>query len=365
MKVRNALLAAALVMPALAGTEAPIIETVAPAPQANKLKGSVTFGYDSNYTGRGYVVSHSVAQGDSVGYGALKTNYDLGQPGGWTLGFTMAYIAPMSGHTLYGNPTVGPNYAAGVVDKTIMANIMGKGASAEIAAQQLAAIKANPNAPLLEGKTYNETLEGAKKSKIGSRNIENQFTVITEAKYTSPTEKWNVGMGHSFTHGGLLGVMAKHYRGRGASCVNELFVAPEWTPHKAVAVGLKASASVGGLSGFWYEPYVTVKAPIIGTPQDPTLVGMVTVGATVAQDIFEDIYEACGNGLQAVFVKVSTPWFVTDNFILTPSVSFNWLGCGGNDANRRSKVRQATENETMIPFKDFGVVAGVSATYTY
>ncbi len=349
MKVRNALLAAALVMPALAGTEAPIIETVAPAPQANKLKGSVTLGYDSNYTGRGYVVSHSVAQGDSVGYGALKTNYDLGQPGGWTLGFTMAYMAPASGHTLYGNPTVGPNTAAAALQDKFGIPV------------------GTPTGTVIkpDGTTYGDALEQAKKTKIGSRNIENQFTVITEAKYTSPTEKWNVALGHNFTHGGLLGVMAKHYRGRGASCVNEFFVAPEWTPHKAVAVGVKASASVSGLSGFWYEPYVTVKAPIIGTPQDPTLVGVVTVGATIAQDIFEDIYEACGNGLQTVFVKVSTPWFVTDNFILTPSVSFNWLGCGGNDANRRSGVRKATENETMIPFKDFGVVAGVSATYTF
>ena len=344
MKVRNALLAAALVMPALAGTEAPIIETVAPAPQANKLKGSVTLGYDSNYTGRGYVVSHSVAQGDSVGYGALKTNYDLGQPGGWTLGFTMAYIAPASGHTLYG---AAPFSAAGagqaIIDKGKWPGYPQTEAMKEAVGQQ----------------------SGLVGTPIKQCNIENQFTVITEAKYTSPTEKWNVALGHSFTHGGLLGVMAKHYRGRGASCVNEFFVAPEWTPHKAVAVGVKASASVSGLSGFWYEPYVTVKAPIIGTPQDPTLVGVVTVGATIAQDIFEDIYSACGNGLQTVFVKVSTPWFVTDNFILTPSVSFNWLGCGGNDANRRSHFRRYTSNSTMVPFKDFGVVAGVSATYTF
>ncbi len=345
MKVRNALLAAALVMPALAGTEAPIIETVAPAPQANKLKGSVTLGYDSNYTGRGYVISHSVAQGDSVGYGALKTNYDLGQPGGWTLGFTMAYIAPASGHTLYG---AAPFSAAGAgqaaIDKGKWPAGFPQTEAAKEAVGQMSGLVGTP---------------------IKQCNIENQFTVITEAKYTSPTEKWNVALGHSFTHGGLLGVMAKHYRGRGASCVNEFFVAPEWTPHKAVAVGVKASASVSGLSGFWYEPYVTVKAPIIGTPQDPTLVGVVTVGATIAQDIFEDIYSACGNGLQTVFVKVSTPWFVTDNFILTPSVSFNWLGCGGNDANRRSHFRRYTTNSTMIPFRDFGVVAGVSATYTF
>lgn len=338
MKVRNALLAAALVMPAMAGTEAPIIETVAPAPAANRLKGSVTFGYDSNYTGRGYVVSHSVAQGDSVGYGALKTNYDIGKPGGWTLGFTMAYTAPMSGHTLYGNPRLGGNNIVGTIPHPVIPN-----AQLPVTGEQAGAA----------GKT------------IGEKNIENQFSIIADTKYTSQSELWNVTFGYHYNHGGLLGVMAKHYRGRGASSVNELFVTPEWTPHKALAIGMKTSASVGGLSGWWFEPYVTAKAPIIGTPEDLTLLGMVTVGATFSSGIFADIYEACGNGMQAIFVKFSTPWFVTDNFIITPSVSFNWLGNGGNDANRRSKVRYATGNSTMIPFKDFAVVAGVSATYTF
>ena len=338
MKVRNALLAAALVMPAMAGTEAPIIETVAPAPAANRLKGSVTFGYDSNYTGRGYVVSHSVAQGDSVGYGALKTNYDIGKPGGWTLGFTMAYTAPMSGHTLYGNPRLGGNNIVGTIPHPVEPNIQ-----IPVTGEQAGAA----------GKT------------IGEKNIENQFSIIADAKYTSQSELWNVTFGYHYNHGGLLGVMTKHYRGRGASSVNELFVTPEWTPHKALAIGMKTSASVSGLSGWWFEPYVTAKAPIIGTPEDLTLLGMVTVGATFTSGIFADIYEACGNGMQAIFVKFSTPWFVTDNFIITPSVSFNWLGNGGNDANRRSKVRYATGNSTMIPFKDFAVVAGVSATYTF
>ena len=338
MKVRNALLAAALMMPAMAGTEAPIIETVAPAPAANRLKGSVTFGYDSNYTGRGYVVSHSVAQGDSVGYGALKTNYDIGKPGGWTLGFTMAYTAPMSGHTLYGNPRLGGNNIVGTIPHPVIPNVQ-----VPVTGEQAGAA----------GKT------------IGEKNIENQFSIIADTKYTSQSELWNVTFGYHYNHGGLLGVMAKHYRGRGASSVNELFVTPEWTPHKALAIGMKTSASVGGLSGWWFEPYVTAKAPIIGTPEDLTLLGMVTVGATFSSGIFADIYEACGNGMQAIFVKFSTPWFVTDNFIITPSVSFNWLGNGGNDANRRSKVRYATGNSTMIPFKDFAVVAGVSATYTF
>ncbi len=348
MKVRYALLAAAaLLTPAFAGTSAAVQVTEAAAP-AKRLSGLISLGYDSNYTGRGYVVSHSVAQGDSVLNSAVKLNYDLGQPGKWTLGSTIAYMAPCSGHTLYGNPTIGEGYAAGILES-----------------QYGIPVGTPSDTVLPNGATYGQMLEGAKQNRIGERNIENQFTIITEAKYASTTEKWNVAFGHNYTHGGLLGVMVKHYVKRGASCVNELFVTPEWTPHKAVAVGMKTSYSMSGLTGWWFEPYVTVKAPIVGTPQDPKLVGVVTVGATMAADIFADSYSACGNGLQAVFIKLSTPWFVTDNFILTPSVSFNWLGCGGNDANRRSEVRHATEDTTMIPFKNFGVVAGVSATYTF
>lgn len=345
MKIRYSLLAAALLVPAYAGTATPLVEA---APAAKRLSGLISLGYDSNYTGRGYVISHSVAQGDSVFNGAVKLNYDLGQSGQWTIGSTIAYIAPCSGHTLYGNPTIGPNYAAGILEQKYGIPV---GTPVDTA--------------LPNGATYGQMLDQAQQTRIGERNIENQFTVITQANYTSTSGLWNVSFGHNFTHGGLLGVMVKHYVKHGASCVNEFFVAPEWTPHKAVAVGVKTSYSVSGLTGWWFEPYVTVKAPIIGTPEDPKLVGVVTVGATIAESIFSDLYGACGNGLQAVFVKFSTPWFVRDNFIITPSISFNWLGCGGNDANRRSHVKAATEDPTMIPFRNFGVVAGISATYTF
>lgn len=364
MKIRYALLAAALLAPAYAGTTEPQVE-IKETPAAKRLSGSVTFGYDSNYNGRGYVVSHSVAEGDSVLYGALKLNYDIGKPGQWTLGSTIAYQVPTSGHTLYGNPSIGPNIAAGAVDQTILGTLMGQGMSADAAQATLDGIKANNSPISADGTTYNDTVKAAQKRKIKQANIENQFTVITEAKYTSTTGLWNVALGHNFTHGGLLGVMAKHYRDQGASCINEVFVAPEWTPYKWLSIGVKTSYSFQGIQGWWFEPYVTAKAPIIGTPEDIKLLGVLTLGMSATADYFAAPYNACGNGSQAFWIKFSTPWFVKDNFIITPSISFNWLGKGGIDANKNSEFKHYTENPNMIPFKNFGVVAGVSATYMF
>lgn len=330
MKFRYALLAAAMVMPAFAGTTT----VTAPAePAQKKLSGLISFGYETNYTGRGYVVSHTVAQGDSVLNSALKLHYDIGETGCWTLNSTIAYIIPVSGHTLYGDPKLGGNNIVAL--HPLYGPITGAQA-------------------------------GAMGQTIGYKNIENQFTVITDLKYTSPTEKWNVALGHNFTHGGLLGVMTKHYRKRSFSNVNEFFVAPEWTPYKWLSLGMKVSYSFQGMEGgWWFEPYVTVKAPIIGTPDDLTLLGTATIGMSATYDYFKASDEACANGTQAVWVKLSTPWFVTKNFIITPSISFNWLGNGGIKANKGSKAAYATGYSGNVPFRNFGVVAGISATYTF
>ena len=337
MKFRNALLAAALVMPAMAGTET-IIETPVVEPAQKKLSGLISLGIDTNYTGRGYVISHTVAEGDGSANAALKLNYDLGQPGKWTLGSTIAYISPLSGHSLYGRPLSSLEFAQDYVQKNY---------------------GLTPDSPY-----YNAYVAQVQKEAIGYKNIENQFTVITEAKYTE--EKWNVAFGHNFTRGGLLGVMTKHFRKRSFSNVNEAFVQPEWTPYKWLSIGMKTSYSFQGMEGgWWFEPYATVKAPIIGSPEDLTLLGTVTVGMSASYDYFKDTDHACANGPQAFFVKVSTPWFVNKNFIITPSVSFNWLGKGGLKANGHSQAAAVTGYEGHVPFRNFGVVAGISATYTF
>lgn len=339
MKLSYTLIAAALLSTtALAGTPAVTLEQ---APDFKRLSGSLTGGYATNYTGRGYVVSHSVAQGDSVFFTALKTSYDFGREGAWTFNNTIAYQAPCSGHTLYGNPTFGPN--AGVL---VYCQQMG------ITPQQLAA-----------SGQLGAVSQAMQQKHIKQANIENELAIVSDFKYTR--EKWNVAFGHKFVHGGLLGVMAKHYRDQGASCVNEVFITPEWTPAKWVSVGVTTSLSFQGIRGWWFEPYVRFKAPIIGTPEDVKVAGVLEFALSATADYFDGRYNACDNGTQAFWIKFSTPWFIKKNLILTPGVSFNWLGEGGLKANEASEYRAYTENSSMVPFRDFGVVGSVSLTYTF
>ncbi len=316
MKIRFALLTAALVASqAMAATDSLENE---PFLSKERLSGQFSVGYNTNYTGRGLVVTHSVAQGDSAEFAALQLNYDIGKKSYWSLGSTIAYTAVSSGHTLYGNPGYGPTYQA-------------------------------------LGMTGN----------IKEANLENEFAIVTSATYSR--EKWSVTLGHDFIHGGMLGVMAKHYRDQGASVVNEIFIKPEWTPAKWVSLGVKASFSFQGITGWWFEPYVTFQAPLIGPVEDVKLAARCTLAMSATADYYDSRYFACVNGSQAFWVKFDFPWFVDEkkSFIITPSISFNWCGKGAIKANEVSEFRQYTEDGTCVPFRNFGVVAGISATYKF
>ncbi len=338
MKIKYALLAAALTTGTAFATTAPVNDlSNEPALSKKRLSGSLTVGAATNYTGRGYVVSHAVAEGDGVGITALKLNYDIGKKGLWTLENTIAYKAPFSGHTLYGNPKANAAFA-----------------------QYMNALRPGLNMTPGQAAAYNT---GANERRIGARNIENEFAVVTAAKYT--TEKYNVTMGHDFIRGGLVGVMAKHYRHQGSSVANEFFVTPEWTPYKWLAVGVTTRYSVQGLTGWWFEPYVTLKAPIIGTPEDIKVAGVLTFAMSATADYYDVGDNACDNGTQAFWIQFSTPWFVKKNFIITPSVGFHWLGKGGNQGNKVSHVKQATGDDSHVPFREFGVVGTITATYTF
>ncbi len=341
MKIKTALLALAMAVPAFATTvpaapAADKYEGVAPV-SAKRLSGALQIGYATNYTGRGYVVSHSVAEGDSVINTGLKLNYDFGKEKLWSMSTTFAYNVPTSGHRLYGYPYAGLN--------TIAGKLMDAGYD-EATAMGIA-----------------QTQVG--KVRTAQKNIENEFAIVTAFNYMSKSELWNVSFGHDFIHGGLLGVMAKHYRDQGASVVNEVFIHPEWTPYKWLSMGVKTSFSFQGITGWWFEPNITVKAPIVGTPDDIKVAGILTMGLTASADYFDSRYFACANGTQAFFIKLQTPWFAKENLIITPGVSFNWLGKGGIKANKRSEFKEVTENPNCIPFRNFGVVGSVSVTYTF
>ncbi len=302
---------------ALATTEpAPDFSTL-PTLSKERLTGSLTAGASTNYAAsRGYVVTRAACGGDGTVFGALHLNYDIGKKKDyWSIDSTIFYQIPLGGHELYGAALI----------------------------------------------------PGPRPFNIPDANIENEFSVITAAKYKR--DKWNVKFGHQLIHGGLIGAMAKHFRHQGASCTNEVFITPEWTPTDWFAAGVTTRLSFQGLHGWWFEPYMTFKAPLIGTEhgifsnasQDLKLAAVATFAMSATTEYFNYDDGACSNGSQAFWLKLSTPWFVKDNIIITPAVSFNWLGKGSMKANEKAPLKAYG----YTPFKNFAVVGSISATYTF
>ena len=290
-----------------------------PALSAKRLTGSFTMGYDTNYVGRGLVISHSVAEGDSCELGALKLNYDGGRKQQqWSIDSAIAYKAVSSGHTMYGP---------------------------------------EPYAKI-------GSLTGGR-MQVSPRNVENEFAVLTAVKYSG--KKGHVSLGHEFVHGGLLGAFAKHFRQQSASCVNEVYLETVWTPAKWAEVGHATRLSFQGVQGWWFEPYVTLKAPVIGRDEHVKMAALLTLAMTATANYFDEGHHANANGAQAFWVKLATPYFATKNMIITPAVSFNWLGSGAQKAAKTASLRQAMtllgqDGSTLVPYRNFAVVGSVTCT---
>ena len=307
-----------------------------PAISAKRLSGSLTAGYDTLGNDRGVVLSHSVVEGDGSPFAALKYNYDFGKEGKWSWDGMVYYRDVTSGHRLYGNPNIGPGYA-------------------QYLALQNGLTPDNP--------AFAPTVAGLQKRAVKQANCEPEIVFQNGLKYTE--DKWNIAFGHTFIHGGILGVMAKHFRNQGASALNEVYIRPEITPAKWVSIGCSVRRSISGIDGWWFEPDVTFKAPLY-MDGDKVKVALVTKFAmTATSDYFDHTDSACNIGSQAYYIKVSAPWFVTDNVILTPGVGFHWLGKGAIHCNKRSRYAIATGNSTYVPFRNFAVVGTFAATYTF
>ena len=160
-------------------------------------------------------------------------------------------------------------------------------------------------------------------------------------------------------------VLSKHYRDNGASVVNEAFVKAELTPTKWFSAGLTTRYSFMNVEGWWFEPNITFKAPLIGTADDLKLAAILSFNSSLTMGYYKSKFNACKNGSQAYWIKLSTPWFARKNFIVTPGVSFNWLGKGAVKANERSEYREYTGDKTYVPFRNFAVVADITCTYTF
>ena len=312
------MMAAALVSASAFAGEATSDSFTTPSQDFKRLSGAFHVGAGTAYTLHGYVPTTEVVQGEGYGMAALQVAYDFGKESFWSYNGGLSYKAPFSGHTLYGAPEYvnHPRY----------------------------------------GKVYHP---------MGEKNIENEFIVRNGLKYTR--ELWNTSFGYDFIHGGIAGVVAKHFDHESQSRMQQVWINGEITPVAWFSADVNLARTFDTVSGWWVEAHARFKAPIIGTPEDITVAGILEFGLSATQGFYNESHNACDNGLQAYWVKLSTPWFVNEakNIILTPSVSFNWLGKGGIKANKGSEFRKYTDNPTMVPFRNFGVVAGISVTYTF
>lgn len=339
---------------ASAGDISPVVDL--PAPAAKPLSGSLTLGYDTLGNDRGVVLSHSVLGGDGSPIGLLKYNWDFGRKGGWSWDGMVYFRDVTSGHRLYGNPNYGyaPVYTKAYGELLPMAeyahslnpDAFGGAAPEEYASQQAHKL------------ARQKSME-----RIKQANAESEWVLQNGLKYTQ--DKWNVAFGHSFIRGGVLGVFAKHFRHQGASVLNEVYLRPEWTPTKWLSVGAETRYSISGIQGWWFLPDVTLKAPLYTEGDKVKLAGVAKFAMAATSDYFDNTDSACNNGSQAYYVKLSTPWFVTDRVILTPGVGFHWLGRGAIYVNKRSKYALATGNSTYVPFRNFAVVGSLTVTYQF
>lgn len=327
-----------------------------PAVSAKRLSGSMTLGYDTLANDRGVVLSHSVVGGDGSPFALLKYDYDFGKQGKWSFEGMVYFRDVVSGHRLYSNPNYGyaPVYDIAYAQALPMAQA------------------AYANNPMVFGGATPEQYAGMKageqasiksQQKVKQANCEPEIVFQNGLKYTA--DKWNFAFGHTFIHGGILGVMAKHFRNQGASALNEVYVRPEITPTKWMSIGCSVRRSISGIDGWWFEPDVTFKAPLYMEGDKVKVAAVAKFAMAATSDYFDHTDSACNNGSQSYYIKLNTPWFVTDNFILTPGVGFHWLGKGAIHCNKRSRYALATGNTTFVPFRNFAVVGSLSATYKF
>lgn len=320
-----------------------------------RLSGAVHVGAGTAYTLHGYVVSRPVIQGEGYGMGAVQIGYDFGKEGAWSYVGALSYRAPFSGHTLYGNPqTITRDYFASAAGIPLTPGSE--------------AWNTTPCVPVtINGQEVNITPEQAYQAKkdhpMGAKNVENEFIVRNGLKYTR--QYWNVTFGHDYIHGGIPGVIAKHFDGQKDSKMQQIWTNFEVTPVAWFSADLNCARTFDTVQGWWFEAHARLKAPIIGTPEDIKVAGILEYGMSWTANFYDSAHNACSNGTQAFWLKLSTPWFVNEekSFILTPSVSCNWLGKGGMKANEKSHAK--AYGDQYKPFRNFAVVGDLTATYKF
>ncbi len=327
-----------------------------PSQDFKRLSGAVHVGAGTAYSLHGYVPTTEVVQGEGYGMGAIQLAYDFGKESFWSYVGGISYKAPFSGHTLYGAP--------GVVTPDAFLN----GFNSTVQSNGLPAYGWTENTnPILGygGATPEQIYNGGGKysSPMPRKNIENEFIIRNGLKYTR--ELWNTSFGYDYIHGGIAGVVAKHFDQEAESRMQQVWINGEITPVAWFSADLNIARTFDTVDGWWFEAHARFKAPIVGSPEDIKVAGILEFGISATQEFYSYYHNACDNGIQAYWVKLSTPWFVNEakNFILTPSVSFNWLGRGGRQANKQSHAK--AYGERYVPFRNFTVIGELTATYKF
>ncbi len=351
------MMAAALMGVSAYAGEATTDSFTTPSQDFKRLSGAVHLGAATAYTLHGYVPTTEVVQGEGVGYGAIQIAYDFGKESFWSYVGAVSYKIPMSGHTLYGNPNI-------LSREGFVSNAGISLPSPNSAAWYAPSIPVGYDPSVGVIKMSAEDIYQSKKyHPMGAKNIENEFIFRNGLKYTR--ELWNTSFGYDFIHGGIPGVIAKHFDGERQSRMHQVWINGEITPVAWFSADVNIARTFDTIDGWWLEAHARFKAPIIGSPEDITLAGILEFGLSATHQFYDESHNACDNGLQAYWVKLSTPWFMNDakSFILTPSVSFNWLGRGGRQANTRSHAR--AYGDSYVPFRNFAVVGDMTLTYKF
>ncbi len=163
--------------------------------------------------------------------------------------------------------------------------------------------------------------------------------------------------GWELTHGGLDGLFAK-YSGkapsfRAHSVTQSFYVNANYDINKNFFAGAEVAYAFQGLTGWWIEPYVGYKTELCSC-SDLVL----TAGTSICSSIMDSTLPHA-NGAQAWWIKAEAPFKVgVENLTVSPFISLNWAGSGALRLNKWCA-------EGVKPYKNFGVVVGVQASYAF
>lgn len=279
MQTKNIISVAAVVASfagaALAGTPVKIVApTPVPAPVATSspLSGDIYAGYASNYTCRGIVASHALAEGDSVIPAGVNLNYKLCDAN--SIVASASYTTLTSGHHLMGDRDIS---------------------------------------------FHNET-----NFNLGWQNKDGLL------KNLSTTLGWNL------IHGGLLGNFARYdynatwmsdedvYIRNTHSVIQEFYLTLDYGLPGNWFAGVTMSYAFQGMTGWWFRPHVGYQAAICSD-----IDFVLSAGMSATSSYFDNKSLFMSNGSQAWWLKAELPVKLgAKNLSLVPFVSFNWAGEG-------------------------------------